>query len=111
MLQHTVQEQKRALYWHRKRQQQETPRRLLHESDELLYWLEECLVQNLRIVPGWVMPRLVSLVQRADPKLCKAMGAERRPEQLMEYLYRAQEALMAESLQTRKPARIIPLFR
>ena len=111
MLQYTIQEQRRALYWHRRKQEQESPRRLLRESDELMYWLEECLVQRLRIVPGWLLPRFVALLQKADPALCKEMGGERRPAELMEYLYRAQEALMAQSLHGRKPARIIPLFR
>ncbi len=111
MLQYTVQEQKRALYWHRRTQEQMTPRRLLHESDELMYWLEECLVQRLRFVPGWLLPRLVALLQHADPEICRAMGPERRPEQVMEFLFRAQEALMEQSLQARKPARVIPLFR
>jgi hypothetical protein len=111
MLQYTVQEQKRALYWHQRKQEQRTPRTLLHESDELMYWLEECLVQRLRMVPGWLMPRLVSLLQRADPEICRALGSERRPEPILELLFRAQEALMEQSLQARKPARVIPLFR
>jgi hypothetical protein len=112
MIEQTVQEQQRALYWHRKRrEEQETPRRLLRESDELMYWLEECLVQGLRIVPGWLMPRLVTLLARADPQLPRAMNGERRPAQMMEYLYRAQDRLMEESRRSRQPARIIRLFR
>ena len=30
-----------------------TPRRMLQESDELLFWVEECLVQEIRLVPGF----------------------------------------------------------
>jgi hypothetical protein len=112
MIEQTVLEQQRAMYWHRKRRdEQETPRRLLHESDELMYWLEECLVQGLRIVPGWLMPRLVAVLARADPQLPRAMGGERRPDLVMEYLYRAQSRLMDEARRSRQPAKILRLFR
>ena len=112
MIEQTVQQQQRAQYWHRRRREElETPRRLLHESDELMYWLEECLVQGLRIVPGWLMPRLVTLLARADPQLPRTINGERRPAQLMEHLYRAQDKLMEESRRSRQPARIIRLFR
>lgn len=86
------------------------PRLLLRESDIMLNWLEECLVQNLRFVPGWVMPRLVNLLSQADPLLPRELGSERRPEHLMELVYRAQQRLMEDSVRARKPAPIIPLF-
>jgi hypothetical protein len=112
MIERTVLEQQRALYWQRRRDDaREAPRLLLKESDELMYWLEECLVQGLRIVPGWLMPRLVVLLSRADPGLASALGGERRPAPIMELLYRAQELLMEESLRSRRPARILRLFR
>lgn len=111
MIQHTVQEQRRKLYWHRRHQERLSPRRLLHESDQLMFWLEECLVQRLKIVPGWLMPRLVTLLARADAELPRRMGSERRPSEVMELLYEAQALLMEESLRSREPARIIPLFK
>lgn len=112
MIQRTVEEQQRALYWHRRRERERTaPRNLLHETDELLFWLEECVVQRLRIVPGWLMPRLVALLGTTDPALTSRLGRERRPEQVMELVYEAQEVLMQQSIRARKPARIIPLFR
>ncbi len=111
MIQETVQEQRRALYWHRNRQERMSPRRLLHESDELMFWLEECLVQRLKIVPGWLMPRVVSLLGRAGAELPRELAGERRPGQVMEHLFRAQELLMEESQRSRQPARVIPLFR
>ena len=111
MIQQTVLEQQRAQHWHRRYQERvTTPRRLLRESDVLLNWLEECLVHNLRFAPGWVMPRLVSLLSQADPGLPRELGSERRPEHLMEFVYRAQERLMEDSVRSRKPARILPLF-
>jgi hypothetical protein len=111
MIDGTVVEQRRALYWHRRRQERMSPRRLLRESDELMFWLEECMVQRLRIVPGWLMPRLVSLLAQADPQMPREMGSERRPERAVEFLYRAQELLMEQSVRSRQPASIIPLFR
>ncbi len=112
MIQRTVEEQQRALYWHRKREAERTaPRTLLHETDELLFWLEECLVQRLRIVPGWLMPRLVALLAKADPSLPARLAGERRPAHVMELVYEAQEQLMQQSIRARKPAKIIPLFR
>lgn len=112
MIQQTVEEQQRALYWHRRRERERNvPRALLRETDELLFWLEECLVQRLKIVPGWLMPRLVTLLAKADPELSTALGRERRPERVMDLVYQAQEAFMQQSIRARKPAKIIPLFR
>lgn len=87
-----------------------TPRRLLQESDELLFWIEECLVQKIRIIPGWLVPRLMILLRHADPELPARLGHERRPEQVMEILYDAQAALMNRSCESRGPAQVIPLF-
>jgi hypothetical protein len=111
MLQRTKEEQERYLYWHRKRSQQATPRRLLRESDELMYWLEECVERDMKIVPGWLLPRLVALLSKADAQIRTEMGRERRPLQVMEFLFRAQESLMADSVHNRRPAKVIPLFK
>src|SRR6266699_730634 len=111
MIEGTLVEQRRALYWHRRRQERMTPRKLLRESDELMFWLEECLVQRLKIVPGWLMPRLLVVLSQAHPELPRELGRERRPEQVMELVYRAQEALMDQAVKARKPAKIIRLFR
>jgi hypothetical protein len=111
MLQRTVEEQQMYLHWHRRRREQVSPRCMLRESDELMYWLEECMVQGLRLVPGWLMPRLTKLVRQADPSLHRELGRERRPEHVIEVLFRAQEVLMRDSITAREPARVIPLFR
>jgi hypothetical protein len=111
MIELTVLEQRRASYWRRRDHEGPSPRFLLRESDELMFWLEECLVQGLRIAPGWLMPRLVRLLARADAELPRRMNGERRPAALMEILYQAQERLMEQSVSSRRPARIVPLFR
>ena len=66
MIQQTVEEQNRALFWHRRKQLGSKPRNLMHESDQLLYWLEECLLQDLNLVPGWLMPRIAQLINQTD---------------------------------------------
>lgn len=97
--------------WHRRRQKLVTPRTVLHESDYLLFWLEECLVQRKRFVPGWLMPRIVRVVDEADGELAAELKRERRPGPVMDVLYQAQELLMERSVRWREPAPIIPLFR
>jgi hypothetical protein len=110
MLERTVEEQRLYLYWHRRKQERATPRKLLRESDELVYWLEECLVQNRRLVPSWLLPRLTRVIGAASPQLLADLGRERRPDQVLDVLFRAQGVLMERSIQSRTPARIIPLF-
>jgi hypothetical protein len=110
MLQQTIEEQERYRRWHRRRTRAMTPRRLLQESDELLYWVEECQVQRVKIVPGWLIPRLMLVLRHAHPQLAARLGRERRPEHVMEIIYDAQAALMEQSCQSRGPAQVIPLF-
>jgi hypothetical protein len=110
MLQQTVEEQERDLRWHRRRRRAMTPRRLLQESDELLFWVEECLVQEIRIVPGWLVSRLMVVLRHAHADLPSRLGRERRPDQVMEIIYDAQAALMETACRSRGPAEVIPLF-
>ncbi|HEV2414136.1 MAG TPA: hypothetical protein VGX27_04965 [Candidatus Dormibacteraeota bacterium] len=110
MLQQTIEEQERHRRWHRRRTRAVTPRRLLQESDELLYWVEECQVQRIKIVPGWLIPRLMFVLRHAHPTLPARLGRERRPEHVMEIIYDAQAALMQQSCSSRGPAEVIPLF-
>ena len=110
MLQQTIEEQERYRRWHRRGKRAMTPRKLLQESDELLYWVEECVVQHIRIVPGWLIPRLTTVLRHAHPQLAARLGRERRPEQVMELIYDAQAALMDQACRSRGPAQVIPLF-
>src|SRR5215467_8685004 len=110
MLQQTINEQSQLMRWHRRRKQSMTPRRLLRESDELLYWVEECMVQELRIVPGWLVARLMVVLRNAHPELPARLGRERRPNRVLEIIYDAQAALMDQACASRGPAQVIPLF-
>jgi hypothetical protein len=110
MLQQTIEEQERDLHWHRRRKRAMTPRRMLQESDELLFWVEECLVQEIRLVPGWLVARLMVVLRQADPELPGRLGRERRPEQVMDIIYNAQASLMDQACRSRGPAEVIPLF-
>lgn len=111
MLQQTIEEQERYQRWRRRSSRAMTPRRLLQESDELLFWVEECLVQQVRIVPGWLIPRLMTVLRHAHPQLPARLGRERRPEHVMGILYDAQAALMEQACRSRGPAQVIPLFQ
>src|SRR5438046_7363638 len=111
MVQQPSEEQDQHFRWHRRRTQAMTPRRLLRESDELLYWVEECMVQEVRIVPGWLVSRLMVVLRHAHPELPGRLGRERRPDQVMEIIYDAQAALMDQACRSRGPAEVIPLFR
>ncbi|HET7466127.1 MAG TPA: hypothetical protein VFL29_05640 [Candidatus Dormibacteraeota bacterium] len=110
MLRQTIEEQDQHFRWHRRRRQVMTPRRLLRESDELLYWVEECMVQELRMIPGWLVARLMVVLRHAHPELPTRLGRERRPTQVMEIIYDAQAALMEQACNSRGPAEVIPLF-
>jgi hypothetical protein len=111
MLQQTVEEQDRYFTWHRRRARAVSPRRLLRESDELLYWVEECTVKEVRVIPGWLVSRLMVVLRHAHPDLPTKLGRERRPTQVMEIIYDAQAALMDQACKSRGPAEVIPLFR
>lgn len=75
-----------------------------------MFWVEECLVQELRIVPGWLMPRVRELLRTADPDLARSLDRERRPEAVLDFLFNAQQHFMEACRLSRAPARIIPLF-
>src|SRR5437879_12151648 len=110
MLQETIEEQERYQRWHRRGKRAMTPRRLLQESDELLFWVEECLVQQGRIVPGWLVPRLMTVLRPAHPQLPTRLGRERRPGQVMEIIDDAQAALSAQDSKRAGPAQGMPFF-
>src|SRR5258708_8623124 len=104
MLQETIEEQQRDLRWHRRRQRKLTPRRLLQESDELLFWVEECLVQEIRIVPGWLVARLTVVLRNAHPELPVRLARQRPPPQVIELIHPPQPPLTPHPPTTPDPA-------
>jgi len=110
MLEQTIEEQELHRRWHRMRLRAMTPRRLLQESDELLFWVEECMVQETPLVPGWLVARLMVVLRHAHPELPARLGRERRPDHVMEIIYNAQAELMDQACRSRGPAEVIPLF-
>jgi hypothetical protein len=68
------------------------------------------MVQQVRIVPGWLVSRLMVVLRHAHPELPGRLGRERRPDQVMEIIYDAQAALMDQACRSRGPAEVIPLF-
>src|SRR4030081_2710699 len=109
MLEQTIEEQERDLRWHRRRRRAMTPRRLLQESDELLFWVEECLVQEVRIVPGWLVARLLVVLRHAHSELPGRLCRDRRPGQVMEIISDEQTSFMEQACKNRGPAEVIPL--
>lgn len=68
------------------------------------------MVQEIHIVPGWLVARLMVILRHAHPELPARLGRDRRPEQVMEIIYDAQAALMDQACKGRGPAEVIPLF-
>src|SRR5256886_13037240 len=110
MLQQTIEEQERYQRWHRRTTRAMSPRRLLQESDELLFWVEECLVQKIRIVPGWLIPRLMTVLRHAHPQLPSRLGRERRPEHVMGIIYDPQAPPMEQACLSPGPGHARPPF-
>lgn len=100
------------MLWAERRRQRRTPRHQLRESDELACWLEECQVRGLKIVPGWLLARLVHLLSEADVSLVEAVGRQRQPLKLLDILFCGQEVFMERTRATSdSTASIVPIFR
>src|SRR6266566_2475941 len=91
MLEQTIEEQERYVRWHRRRRRAMTPRRLLQESDELLFWVEECVVKEVRLVPGWLVARLMVVLRHAHADLPGRLGRERSPAEVIPLFAKARE--------------------
>lgn len=87
-------------------------RRRLRQSDLLLDLIEQCRLRGWRLLPGQVWAEVVRFVGDVDPQLRDELGINRLPDHVSEVLFRAQERVLAESIEERRPrlAPIIPLF-
>ena len=88
-------------------------RRSVRESDGLLELIEECRLRGWRLVPSTLWSAVVRAVGEVDSELRDELGINRDPDHVADVLFAAQEVLLAQVRQARRPALapIIPLFR
>jgi len=87
-------------------------RRRLRESDLLLDLIEQCRLRGYRLLPAQLWTPIVRFVGTVDGGLRDDLGINRHPDHVSEILFAAQEELLREVAEERRPrqAPIIPLF-
>jgi len=87
-------------------------RRRLRESDLLLDLIEQCRLRGYRLLPAQLWTHIVRFVGTVDAALRDDLGINRHPDHVSEILFAAQEELLREVAEERRPqeAPIIPLF-
>jgi len=87
-------------------------RRRLRESDLLIDLIEQCRLRGYRLLPAQLWTHIVRFVGTVDAQLRDDLGINRHPDHVSEILFAAQEALLREVAEERRPQRapIIPLF-
>jgi hypothetical protein len=87
-------------------------RRRLQESDLLLDLIEQCRLRGYRLLPAQLWTHIVRFVGTVDVRLRDDLGINRHPDHVSEILFAAQEELLREAIEERRPQRapIIPLF-
>lgn len=87
-------------------------RRRLRESDLLLDLIEQCRLRGYRLLPAQLWTHIVRFVGTVDGQLRDDLGINRHPDHVSEVLFAAQEELLREVAEERRPqqAPIIPLF-
>ncbi|HYM51635.1 MAG TPA: hypothetical protein VET65_13830 [Candidatus Limnocylindrales bacterium] len=113
MIERTVLEIARHRFWAWQRRNAATPRSRLRETDQLLGALEECRIRRITLIPTPIWRRIVHLLGQIDARYAQRIGIDRSVELSSEVLFEAQEALMVEEQQWRRPQpnKVIPLFR
>ena len=88
-------------------------RQRVREADALLELIEECRLQDWRLVPSPLWVAVVRAVGAVDPELRDELGINRNPDHVADVLFTAQETLLARVRDERAPVlgRIIPLFK
>ena len=97
MIQQTIEEYEQQLLWARRRGRQRTARQQLRESDAIAFWLEECQLHEVSVIPQWLWVRLVRLLAEADRELVARLGLQRQPIQALDVLFFCQQSLMDRS--------------
>ena len=95
-----------------RRERELRARRRLRESDLLLDLIEQCRLRGYRLLPAQLWTPIVRFVGSVDEGLRDDLGINRHPDHVSEILFAAQEELLKEAIEERRPstAPIIPLF-
>jgi hypothetical protein len=95
-----------------RRERELRSRRRLRESDLLLDLIEQCRLRGYRLLPAQLWTHIVRFVGSVDERLRDDLGINRHPDHVTEILFVAQEELLREAVEERRPrpAEIIPLF-
>ena len=95
-----------------RRERELRSRRRLRESDLLLDLIEQCRLRGYRLLPAHLWTHIVRFVGSVDDGLRDDLGINRHPDHVSEILFAAQEELLREAIEERRPRRapIIPLF-
>jgi len=95
-----------------RRERELRSRRRLRESDLLLDLIEQCRLRGYRLLPAQLWTHIVRFVGGIDEGLRDDLGINRHPDHVSEILFAAQEELLREAIEERRPRRapIIPLF-
>jgi hypothetical protein len=113
MIERTVLEIAQLRFWAWQRRHAPTPRSQLRETDQLLGAIEECRVQELKLIPTHIWRRIVHLLGQLEGDYTAKVGIDRSLDRTAEVLFEAQEALMlaARSRWLGRPGNVVPLFR
>ncbi len=95
-----------------RRERELRSRRRLRESDLLIDLIEQCRLRGYRLLPAQLWTHIVRFVGTVDDGLRDDLGINRHPDHVSEILFAAQEELLREVIEERRPQRapIIPLF-
>lgn len=95
-----------------RRERELRSRRRLRESDLLLDLIEQSRLRGYRLLPAQLWTHIVRFVGSVDDGLRDDLGINRHPDHVSEILFAAQEELLREAIEERRPKRapIIPLF-
>src|SRR2546430_14946770 len=94
MIERTVLEIAQLRFWAWQRGHRPTPRSQLRETDQLLRAIEDCRVQELKLIPTHIWRRVVHLLGQLDGSYTERLGIDRSPDGTAEGLFDAQEALL-----------------
>src|SRR5207245_11218570 len=113
MIERTVLEIAQHRFWAWQRRTAPTPRNQLRETDQLLGAIEECRIQQLKLIPTHIRRRIVHLLGQLDNGYTGTPGLDRPVDRTPEVLFDAQQALKlaARGRRRDRPGKSIPASR